>query len=86
MLYLISCIYDIYTITHIHIYTYTHTPLRQCVLVKMQLVREKDKVDRAWNAYKSNGLLDAVNRAEHEGSIHTHIHAYTPTHIHILTH
>ncbi|KAJ1439312.1 hypothetical protein B484DRAFT_415932 [Ochromonadaceae sp. CCMP2298] len=43
---------------------------RQCVLVKQQLVRQKDKVDRQWSAYKTNGLMDAVNRAEHEAKLY----------------
>jgi len=44
--------------------------LRECVLFKKQLVRVRDKNDRLWEAYKMNGLNDAMKRAEHEAKLY----------------
>lgn len=43
---------------------------RDCVLIKKNLVREREKHDRLWNAYKSDGLRDAVKRAEYEAKLY----------------
>lgn len=39
---------------------------RDCVLLKKSVVRQRDKEDRLWQAYKNSGMLDAVKRAEVE--------------------
>lgn len=43
---------------------------RQCVLLKRDLVREREKNDRLWNAYKSDGIRDAVKRAQYESKLY----------------
>jgi len=40
------------------------------VLFKKDLVRVRDKKDRQWEAYKMNGLNDAMKRAEHEAKLY----------------
>jgi hypothetical protein len=44
--------------------------LRDCVLVKKTFVREREKNDRLWNAYKSDGIRDAIKRAEYESKLY----------------
>jgi hypothetical protein len=44
--------------------------LRDCVLLKRDLVREREKHDRLWNAYKSDGMRDAIKRAEYESKLY----------------
>ena len=44
--------------------------LRESVLFKRDLVRVRDKKDRQWEAYKMNGLNDAMKRAEHEAKLY----------------
>ena len=39
---------------------------RMATFVKMRIMRVQDKAERVWNTYKTNGLIDAVKRAEHE--------------------
>jgi Leucine-rich repeat (LRR) protein len=39
---------------------------RSCYLLKKSLVRQRDREDRVWNAYKSQSLIDAEKRAEVE--------------------
>jgi hypothetical protein len=41
---------------------------RLCYLMKKHLVRQKDKEDRIWQAYKSQSLIDAEKRAEFEAN------------------
>lgn len=44
--------------------------LRDCVLLKKDLVRQREKHDRLWNAYKSDGMRDAMKRAEYEAKLY----------------
>lgn len=44
--------------------------LRDCVLLKKELVRERDKHDRMWQAYKSDGMRDAMKRADYEAKLY----------------
>lgn len=43
---------------------------RECVLIKKQLIRQKDKVERVWFAYKHDRMVDAERRAEHEAQLY----------------
>jgi hypothetical protein len=43
---------------------------RSAVLLKSTLVRQRDKQERLWNAYKVDGVLDAMKRAEHEAKLY----------------
>jgi hypothetical protein len=39
---------------------------REAFCFKKNLIRQRDKEDRLWQAYKNNGILDAIKRAEVE--------------------
>ena len=40
--------------------------LRQCTLLKSNIVRDRDKAERRWKTYKIDGLAEAVKSAEEE--------------------
>ena len=44
--------------------------IRDCVLLKSELVRERDKHDRLWQLYKSDGMRDAMKRADYEAKLY----------------
>ncbi len=41
---------------------------RVCYLIKRHIVRQRDKEDRVWQAYKTQSLIDAEKRAEFEAN------------------
>lgn len=47
--------------------------LRECTLLKKYLVKLRDKHDRLWDAYKLNGLNDAMKRAAHEAKLYLEV-------------
>lgn len=43
---------------------------RDATLLKMRIVRERDRTDRLWQAYKATTELDAIRRAEAEAEVY----------------
>lgn len=47
---------------------------RECVLLKMSCVRDSERKDRLWRAYKASSLSDAMKRAEHDARLFLNSH------------